>query len=249
MILDGGTVNIGVAFVAGLIAFFAPCVLPLLPAYIGYFAGVGVNDEHIKEKRWQIFRQSLFFVAGFLVVFVILGLSATWLGGIFASNREIIQRIGGVVMVLLGLYLLELFKLPSLYRELKFDVHKQFGKNKSLNASLLGLTFGFAWTPCIGPVLAVILFWASQTETAVRGMLMLLVFGLGIAVPFLIIGLFIDKLLPLLRKSGRVQVWIHRIAGILVLIFGVLLLIDQFDAIHAFFVSLGSLEEFLLDRF
>ena len=125
MILDGSSVNIGIAFIAGLVSFFAPCVVPLVPAYVGFFSGVAATDEHVAEKRATIFKYSLIFSAGLILVFVILGLAATSIGHLFAVNREVMSKIGGVIMVLLGLYLTGVFKNPALYRELKIDLHKK----------------------------------------------------------------------------------------------------------------------------
>jgi len=238
MVLDGSTINIWIAFVAGLVAFFAPCVLPLVPSYIGYFAGVGVSDKEIEGKKFEIFRHSLYFSAGFILVFVLLGLSATRIGGLLVSHKILLSRIGGLFMVLLGLYLLDVFKYAALYKEFKIDFQKHLTKNRGVNSFIFGLTFGFAWTPCIGPVLAVILYWASQSGGAFQGMFLLFSFGLGIAVPFILIGLFIDRMLPLIRKTRRLQEIVHYTAGVVMVLFGVLMLIDKASALSGYFLGL-----------
>lgn len=248
MILDGNNINLGIAFLAGLASFFAPCVVPLLPAYVGYFTGVGVSDEAVKENRKRILKYSLFFAFGFLLIFILLGLSATSIGHVFAQHKFAISRVGGVVLILLGLFMLGVFKNPAFYRERKFNIHNKLSQHQSVNSFVLGVTFGFAWTPCIGPVLAVILFWASQSETMLQGLVMMIAFGLGIAVPFLIISLFIDRLMPWLRKTQKIQTVVHKIAGWLIIIFGFLLVTNLLAPVLGSLVHFGSLELYLIDR-
>jgi cytochrome c-type biogenesis protein len=247
MILDGSSVNIGIAFIAGLVSFFAPCVVPLVPAYVGFFSGVAATDEHVAEKRATIFKYSLIFSAGLILVFVILGLAATSIGHLFAVNREVMSKIGGVIMVLLGLYLTGVFKNPALYRELKIDLHKKISKYQSVNSFLLGLTFGFAWTPCIGPVLAVILLWASQASGTLAGTSLLFAYGAGIAVPFIVLGLFIDKMMPWIRKTARIQKWIHVGAGVFIIIFGIMLITETVGLMASWLLQFDSLELYLID--
>jgi len=247
MILDGSSVNIGIALLAGLVSFFAPCVVPLVPAYVGFFSGVAATDEHISSKRATILKYSLIFSAGFVLIFVILGLAATSIGHLFAVNREVISKIGGVLMILLGLYLTGLFKNPAIYRELKFDLHKKISKHQSVNSFLLGLTFGFAWTPCIGPVLAVILLFASQASNAAVGVTMLLAYGIGLAAPFVLIGFFIDKMLPWLKKTARIQKWVHIGAGIFIIVFGIMIITETIGLMSSWLLQFGSLELLLVD--
>ncbi len=248
MILDGNNINVGIAFLAGLASFFAPCVVPLLPAYVGYFTGVGVSDDAVKENRKRILKYSLFFVFGFLLIFILLGLSATSVGHLFAQHKFVIARAGGVVLILLGLFMLGVFKNPAFYRERKFNIHGKLSKYQSVNSFALGVTFGFAWTPCIGPVLAVILFWASQSDTILQGLVMMIAFGLGIAVPFLLISLFIDRLMPWLRKTQKIQSIVHKIAGWLIIVFGFLLITNLLAPALGFLTHFGSLELYLIDR-
>jgi cytochrome c-type biogenesis protein len=246
MILDGSTVNIGIAFIAGLVSFFAPCVVPLVPAYVGFFSGVAATDENIGSKRKTILKYSLVFSAGFVLIFVVLGLAATSLGHLFAVNRTLLSKIGGVVMILLGLYLTGVFKNPAIYKELKIDIHKKISKYQSVNSFVLGLTFGFAWTPCIGPVLAVILLWASQATSTVVGMSLLLAYGMGLAVPFMVIGFFIDKMLPWIKRTAKIQKWVHVGAGVFIIIFGVLLITESVGALSSWFLQFDALETYLI---
>lgn len=243
MLLDGSHINLGVAFVAGVAAFFAPCVIPLLPAYVGFFAGTA---ETGRSRR--VLGQSLLFALGFVAVFVVLGLSATALGHAVAAYRDSITRIGGVLMVLLGLVMMGAFKQPFLYRERKMDMRALMTRWPWLNALLLGVTFGFAWTPCIGPVLAVILFWASQSASMAQGVSLLLLFGLGIATPFVLVSVFLEKLLPYVKRTQRWQQSIHVVAGAVVVLFGVLLVLDLTGPVFGWLSRLGSLELYLIDH-
>ncbi|PIR47435.1 cytochrome C biogenesis protein [Candidatus Uhrbacteria bacterium CG10_big_fil_rev_8_21_14_0_10_50_16] len=248
MLLDGNHLSLGIAYVAGLTSFFAPCVVPLLPAYVAYFTGLGAADTDDRANKIKLFSHTLIFVLGFLVIFLLLGMSSTWIGSLLAHYKMILSRVGGVVLIVLGLYLLGVFKNPALYRERKLNLHAQFTRYQSLNVFVLGLTFGFAWTPCIGPVLAVILLWTSQAATLGQGFLLMLAFGLGIGSPFLLVSVFLDKLMPWIRKTQRLQQIVHMASGYLILIIGFLLLTNLLTVVTAPLTNLGSLELFLIDR-
>lgn len=247
MVLDGSSVNVGIALLAGLVSFFAPCVVPLVPAYVGFFTGVATSDESIALKRFTILKHSLIFSAGFIIVFVALGLAATSIGKLFAVNRDVISRAGGIFMILLGLYLTGVFKNPAIYREFKIDLHSKIYKYQSVNSFILGLTFGFAWTPCIGPVLAVILLWASQATSTGAGVTLLMSYGIGIAMPFVLIGFFIDKLLPWLKRTAKIQKFIHLFAGIIIILFGIMLATESLALFSSLVPKFESLEFLLID--
>ncbi|HBU27742.1 TPA: cytochrome C biogenesis protein [Candidatus Uhrbacteria bacterium] len=249
MLLDGNHISFGIAYLAGLASFFAPCVVPLLPAYVGYFTGVGSSDADVQEHRKKIFYYVFLFVLGFLAIFLLLGLSATSIGILLAQHKMLLARLGGLVLMFLGLSLLGVFKHPAFYREHKFSIQKQLTKYQGVNAFILGLTFGFAWTPCIGPVLAVILLWTSQAETLGQGSLLMLSYGLGIASPFFVLGLFLDKLMPWIRKTQRLQQTIHTAAAYLIIVIGFLLLTNLLAVVTGPLTSFGSFELFLIERF
>lgn len=226
---SGDTVNLFLAFVGGLVAFFSPCILPLIPVYVSYFGGASLQEMSV-TSRWRVLHASAFFVLGFLVVFTLLGLSATQLGLVLVQHKPVAQKIGAVILVLLGIYLLEIIKLPWLYREARMQLGRRT-RWTWLNAFLVGLTFGFAWTPCIGPVLGTILFLASQADTVATGTLLLVVFGLGIAVPYLIIAAVLDRTAVLLRRFARAVYIVQRSAGALLIVMGILLLTKQYAII------------------
>lgn len=230
MLFDGLNINFFIAFVAGIVAFFSPCVAPIIPAYLGYASGVSASEERSAHNpfRSAAFRHGLWFVLGFILIFIVLGFSASAFGRVFLHARPIIQRIGGFLLLILGVHLLEIVKIPWLYRQLQFNVAEKVTKRGALGSFLVGTTFGFAWTPCIGPVLATILFWASQSSTAVTGASLLLAFGLGIALPFLLMSLAINRALGWIRKHA---LWLRRIqiaSGAILVLIGILMLSGQF---------------------
>jgi cytochrome c-type biogenesis protein len=248
MLFDGQTMNVFVAFLAGTITFLAPCVLPILPAYIGYISGISLEATTSKSDRRKVFLSSLAFVGGFLVIFVLLGITATWIGRWLNQYRILIQTFGGVLMVLIGLHIAGVFRLKIFSRYAKINVQKEMTRFQYLNAFIIGAVFGFSWTPCIGPVLGVILFWAGHSDTFWQGFFLLLSFGLGLGIPFLFLSLFASRMTRLIRGAG---VWLERIqimAGIIIIIMGILLIGDWLAILVRPLMSLGSLEIWLLNR-
>ena len=204
LILDGSQVNLGIAFLSGLITFFASCLLPLVPTYLAYLSGLSLQEKHFsKNQRFHIFTTGLSFVVGFIVAFVLLGLTLQQFSFYLTSYREVLQQVAGLLFVLLGLVILGLVK-PS-------------------------FAFAVSWTPCIGPVLAVILYWASQTATALEGTLLLVSFGIGIGLPFLLIAGAFEWLLPIIRKYQKVGYYLSILSAIIIILMGTLLLIGQFQ--------------------
>lgn len=244
MILDVSIPSLLVALVGGLVAFFSPCLLPLLPAYLGYFGGVSLHSEQTitASTRWRVFRQTAFFTLGFVVVFVVLGLSATGIGGIFLSHRQILLQLGGLLFLLFGLVLLEVFRAPWLYRQLSFRPFVRWQRFANLNALLIGGTFGLAWTPCIGPVLGTILFLASQASTAGHGALLLFLFGVGVAMPFLLLAIFLDHLALWIQRFGRWTRIIQKVTGIVIVLLGILMLANQYTRVASWILHLTKFQ-------
>lgn len=244
---DGSSINIFIAFLAGMLTFIAPCVLPVLPAYIGYISGLGMQDQ--KEKttilKSKIFFASLSFVLGFLIVFVVLGITAQSAGAFLHLYSRPIQIVGGLLFILLGLHLAGVFSLKIFTKHAQFHIGNHLTKYQYVNAFLVGLVFGFGWTPCIGPVLAVILFWASQSETFWKGFWLLLSFGLGLGIPFLLLSLFTEAIMKRLRKMQQAFRWLQVLAGLLIIIVGVLLVGNWLGYLTAPLVKFGTLELWL----
>lgn len=216
---DSAALGVVIAFTAGILSFLSPCVLPLVPSYVTFVTGLSLED--VSRARRVALVHSLLFVCGFTAIFVALGAGATALGVVLAAYRDWISRIGGVLLVIFGLILLDVVRIPALARDRRiYLADKPVGY---LGSVLVGLAFGAGWTPCIGPVLGGILSLASATGSVWRGVALLLAYSAGLAVPFLLAALAIDKFLALFARMRRGLVWVSRISGALLIMVGVLL--------------------------
>ena len=229
MTFDGSQISIGVAFLGGVITFFASCLLPLVPIYLAYLTGITLQEID-KRSRNQVLINAAAFVLGFMIVFAVLGMTATIIGNVLAVNRQLIQKIGGVGILVMGLFMLGHVKSDLLLKEARININLG-SRWKLLNSFFVGLTFGFAWTPCIGPVLATILIWASQTATFWRGTELLIAYGVGIGLPFLIVGMFFEFLSPKLKSLKRLGKVLYRAAAVIMILIGILLIAGKIDYI------------------
>lgn len=240
-LLDGSQVNLLIAFVGGFVTFFASCLLPLVPTYLAYLSGVSLQSDNAEQHRWSIFRVALFFVLGFISTFVVLGALISQFSVVVASYRVFINRLAGFLFVVLGLYMMGVFKSHILSREMRFDVHHLFKQYRHLHAFITGIAFGFGWTPCIGPVLAVILFWSSQQASMIQGLLLLIAYGIGLGIPFLIVALGFEKMIPLLRKYARISQYAMYVSGMVIILAGVLMFFGQFQRLSLVLLQLFGL--------
>jgi cytochrome c-type biogenesis protein len=216
--------GIAVAFVAGLLSFLSPCVLPLVPSYVGFLTGMTLPE--MENRRRVALLHALFFVAGFSLVFILLGASATALGRALNYYQVWLQRIGGLLIIGFGLVSLGVFTPSWLTRERRLQLeHKPVGY---LGSSLVGMAFGAGWTPCIGQVLGAILGLAATSADLSRGMLLLAVYSAGLAVPFLIAAVAVEQFLDWFQRFRRYLPWVMRISGALLVLVGVLLLTGEF---------------------
>jgi len=217
-----------VAFAAGLLSFLSPCVAPLVPGYLSYVSGVSTDElaQGGRAQTWRVLQSCLLFVLGFSVVFVLLGASASLLGGFLDEYRRPLNRLAGLVMVLMGLFVAGLLKSQWLYRDRRF--HSSGGRFGPGGNVLLGTAFAFGWTPCIGPILASILFYAGTAETASRGALLLLVYSLGLGLPFILAGLGFSRAMGAIGWAKRHYTLINRVSGSLLVLVGILFLTDRF---------------------
>lgn len=212
--------NLAIAFGAGILSFFSPCFLPLVPAYLIYITGL--SFEELKQVRFKTIAHSLSFILGFTIVFVLLGLTFSALGQWLFDYKDVLRWVGGGLLVLLGLYLLLGIKLSFLEVEKRFNLT---GRPAGYFGSVLvGMAFAAGWTPCIGPVLAGILAFASQAESVMTGALMLAAFSLGLGAPLLLLAVSLNFSLALIKKLDRFLPLIHAASGSLLLIVGLLLL-------------------------
>lgn len=215
-------VTYGGAFVAGLLSFLSPCVLPVVPGYISYMSGLSLED--VKSARRSQMRlilvNSLLFVIGFSVVFVAMGATATYLGNVLLNNRFWIEKIAGVVIVVFGLHLTGILPIRFLYMERRANVSRSAS---FLSSFVMGLAFAFGWSPCIGPVLAGVLVVASRFETATQGVMLLSAYSLGLGLPFLAVGMAMSSFLSFFDRVKRHLNLVEKIAGVLLIILGVLI--------------------------
>jgi cytochrome c-type biogenesis protein len=236
------TPSFALAFVAGLLSFLSPCVLPLIPSYVGFLTGLTL--EELEVRRGTALLHALWFVAGFSVIFIALGATASALGVLLLRSQVWIGRIGGVVVILFGLYLLGVLRPALLMRERKVQLaRKPLGY---LGSAFVGITFGAAWTPCIGPILGAILTLAAAQASVGHGAALLTAYSAGLALPFVVTALALDRFLAWFQRFRPYLVWVERIAGGLLILLGLLLVTDRFTLLASWLQGLTP--EFLKSR-
>lgn len=232
------------AFIAGILTFLAPCTLPLVPGYLAFIGGTSLNDlkDHPKDRkvRLKIFLNGLFFVIGFSAVFIILGTLAGLAGKTLGQYRFWLSRAGGILIIIFGLSMIGVLKIPILNKERKIRIPSIFKLGLPLNSFILGTTFAFGWTPCVGPILGAILALAAISTTVGQGAILLLVFSLGLAIPFLIIALAIGWTSQYLLKISKYLNIISFISGAFLIFFGTLLLTNKMAIWISYFYHLFS---------
>ena len=222
-----------IAFGAGLISFLSPCVLPLIPGYISYISGQSLQNI-LESKKINIFSLILFCL-GFSSVFVILGASASFIGKAFLQNSEILRIIAGIIIIIFSLQLIGLINIPYLNLEKRFDAKES---RNILFPYIIGLAFGFGWTPCIGPILGSILALASIEETLTRAILLLIFYSLGLAIPFVLSGYLIQRFLLFSKNFKRNINLISKSGGVILLVTGVLILTNQLQAVGFYIIEI-----------
>lgn len=241
-------VNVFVAFAAGIFSFLSPCVLPLIPSYLSFVSGVSLEEirgEQVASRiRWRVALNSVAFILGFSLVFVSLGASASFLGSLFLGYRSFIRMAGGIFILLVGLYLMGLFKIPALERYLQFNL-----KDKPagyLGSVLVGITFAVAWTPCVGPILGAILALAGTSAEIGRGILLLSTYAAGLALPFFLSAVAVNSFFQFSQGFRRYIQAIHITGGVLLVIVGILLLTDYITLLNIY--ALRFTPEWLIKR-
>ena len=219
------------AFVAGLFSFLSPCVLPLVPGYVSLISGVGV--EELKSQESQLLRKvmlnSIGFILGFSIVFIALGAISTEVGQLMARYKSVLARVAGVVIILFGLHLTGIFKINALYTDAR--LHSIKGSSSWGGAFLIGFAFAFGWTPCVGPILAVILGFAAAQDSVFKGILLLAVYSLGLAVPFLMTALLMGRFMKFYSGFRRHMHAVEVASGALLIVLGALLVFGRFTII------------------
>jgi len=232
--LFGGTVlfmDLGglIAFGSGILSFFSPCVLPLVPSYLIFISGISTDNynEVLSSKyRKNVLIHSVAFIIGFSFVFISLGFSSSFVGGVLSSYQNYIVKAGGAILIVMGLFYLNIIKIPILNREK--IIHLKEKPVGIFGSFVVGITFSLGWTPCIGPALSSILIIASTSENIYKGIYLLSLYSLGMAIPFIISSLLCNKLLGFLKRYGHLVKYSVKILGVFLIILGLLLITSYF---------------------
>ncbi len=217
-------VSLPIAFGAGFLSFFTPCILPMIPGYIMYMTGSTLESE-VQERRLFALTRTLGFVLGFTIIFMIMGTSASFLGKIFIRNKDVVAKISGVLIILFGLNMTGL---------IKFDFAKLSGRVKTpkkmtrwYSSVLMGIAFAAGWTPCFGPVLASILVYAGGSDTISKGILLLLIYSIGMGIPFILTALFINVFTDWMNRAEKFMKYFPIIGGVFMIAFGLLVFFNK----------------------
>jgi cytochrome c-type biogenesis protein len=222
------TVSFPAAFVAGLLSFFSPCVLPLIPAYFTFITGFSIEElteEYNSEIRKKVFLSTFLFVLGFSLVFILMGASASYLGGLMYTYKKLIRVIGGILIIILGIHLTGLIRIPGLDFEKRVTLEKK--PLHFLGTLVIGMAFGAGWSPCIGPLLGSILIVAGSQETVWQGVILLGIYSAGLAIPFIIMSIFINFLLIFIKKASKVLKYVNVVAGVVLIVVGLILVSNK----------------------
>jgi cytochrome c-type biogenesis protein len=227
------------AFVAGLVSFLSPCVLPLVPGYVSLISGVGV--EELKDQHASLFRKvmlnSIAFIVGFSIVFITLGAISTEVGQVAARYKSLLAQVAGVIIILFGLHLTGILRINALYADKR--LHNVKGGSTAWGAFVIGFAFAFGWTPCVGPILAVILGFAAAQDSVSKGIMLLTIYSLGLAVPFLLTSLGIERFLNFYGRFRRHMHALEIASGGLLIALGILLVLGRFTLLARYFSILN----------
>ncbi|MFQ6047652.1 MAG: cytochrome c biogenesis CcdA family protein [Gemmatimonadales bacterium] len=240
--MGADSVGLLVAFSAGILSFLSPCVLPLVPSYVSFITGLSLDE--LGERRMLALTHALFFIAGFTLIFVALGATATQVGRALNHYQSWIERIGGLLIIFFGLYLLGVFRIGALAREQR--AHFQDKPVGYLGSTLVGVAFGAGWTPCIGPILASILMLNMVEASLMKGTLLLFVYSMGLAVPFVLAAVAVERFISWFKRFRQYVPLTTRIAGGVLVLVGVLLASGYFSVLAGWLQGLTP--EFLRSR-
>lgn len=245
----GLNISYVVSFIAGFLLFFSPCILPLIPSYISYLTGISfkelsgdLNVAEQKQIRTVTIIHSLLFILGFSVIFVTLGMTVTFMGRLLLEYQPILKKAGAVLIIFFGFIIAGAFRIGILQREKKIAYRKK--GISYLGSFLVGVTFAFAWTPCVGPILGSILIYASSTANIRLGFRLLSIFSLGLATPFFVSSLLVNSFLLYFKRIKNYMKWVNIIAGIILIIFGITILCGNAHAQQSMY---GKAIDFRLD--
>lgn len=237
-IVDINNISFLIIFLGGFLSFFSPCIIPLIPIYMAYLAGnttkTNETDGSISYQRKKVLLHTTFFVIGISFAFILLGLSFTTLGSFFNKNQMLFTKIGGILIVILGLFQLGIFEIPFLQHERRIGFHFGDRPMSPFLAFLMGFTFSFAWTPCVGPALSTVLILASGAKTSNLGLFLVILYTLGFVIPFLLLGIFTTELLNFFKKSQKLLKYTVKIGGAMLIIIGVMTFTGWMNGISSY---------------
>ena len=227
------------AFLAGLVSFLSPCVLPLVPGYVSLISGVGVEELKVQEASVlrKVMLNSLAFIAGFSIVFVTLGAISTEVGQLAAQYKAVLARVAGVLIIVFGLHLTGILRIKALYADKR--LHSVKGGSTPWGAFVIGFAFAFGWTPCVGPILSVILGFAAAQDSVSKGIFLLTIYSLGLAVPFLLTSLLMERFLKFYGHFRSFMHVIEVLSGGLLIALGLLLVFGKFTVLARYFSALN----------
>ncbi len=237
----GSGISSLIAFSAGFLSFVSPCVLPLLPSYVSFITGLSMDELTKGGDRARvkgiIIRNSLIFIAGFSLVFILLGASATLIGQILITYQALIRKVGGTIVVLLGFYIMGLLRMDLLASEKK--IHLEGRPAGYLGSFLVGITFAAGWTPCVGPILGGILLYASTTGSVTSGISLLSAYSIGLGLPLFITSLGVNTFITYFKKINKYIRFVSLASGLFLILVGVMIFTDSFTLITAFLAKYG----------
>ncbi len=222
----------GLAFLAGLASFLSPCVLSLVPAYVGYLGGRAAGGESVARNRWITLSHGIAFVIGFSVVFIFFNIVAAALGGLLFNLRTWLGKIGGVIVVIFGLHMIGVFRIPFLEYDVR--LHPQMERWGYVSSFLMGIFFSAGWSPCVGPILGAIMTFALNGGSVVKGTALGMLYSAGLAIPFLLAALGVGWVSTLLRRYAKTMRTIEIVMGVILVIAGVLLFLGSFSLLSSF---------------
>ena len=216
------------SFVAGIVSFLSPCVLPLIPGYLSFICGTDLENLQ-KKSKYFILEKSLLFVLGFSIIFILLGASSTFFGSFLLNKSNIFSNVISIIIIIFGLYLLGIVKFNFLNKELKFYISKY--SNSFFFPLIVGMGFAFGWTPCIGPILGSILALASLENTLIQGIFLLITYSIGLGIPFVLAGYYMGNFLIFSKKARKFISKIQKISGLILIVTGILILTSKLQSI------------------
>ncbi len=225
-------ISILLAFSAGLLSFLSPCVLPLVPAYVSYLTGSSIEELKDDKAKFLTLYKSFGFVLGFSIIFILMGLSITTLGKLLITHKDLFRKVGGTIIVIFGMHTTGVFKVKLFYREKRY---LYFDKIKGpFSSVIMGMAFATGWTPCIGPILSSILIYATSMNSIGTGVLLLVMYSLGLAVPFILTAMAIESFTKQFRKFSKYLPIISTISGILMIIMGIMIFTNQLSKLSQY---------------